>query len=110
VKVLYPGHQYKLDHLDGEGKTLLQFVQRLPHHEPKEGVQCQEVLRALIDRVEVLNLERYWKGNKDLLHHLRMALALFEVRALMRHVEKDELHPEKIVTGNDGHFKLEAKL
>lgn len=105
MKILQPwGHRYELDHLDGSNKTILQFVQRPPHHEPLEGVQCQEVIRALIHRVKWLHGEEPWEGNAAIINYLRFALTFFEVRALMRHVEKGELEPEKIKTGIDGHF------
>lgn len=83
---------------------MLQFIQRLPYHLKKEGVLNQEVLRALIDRVKVLNAEVPWEGNKEILYHLRMALVLHESRALFRKVEKKELDPEHLPVGDDGHF------
>ena len=106
MRVLYPGHSYQLDHLDGSNLSILQFVQREPHHEPKEGTTCQEVIRALIDRVEVLNEELPWEGNAKILANLRESLVLFECRALLRKVEKGELKPEDITVEKDGHFKL----
>lgn len=108
MRILHPGHEYLLDHLDGDGKTRLQFVQRLPFHAKKEGVLTQEVLRALIDRVQVLDKETPWEGNEEILYHLRMALALHEARALTRKVFKKELNPEHVTLGPDGHFKLET--
>lgn len=104
MRVLYPGHCYSLDHIDGSGTTVIQFVQRRPHHSPIEGVQCQEVIRALIDRVKVLDAEVRWPLNDQILQHLRMALTLFEARALLRHVEKHKIIPESLPVGPDGHF------
>lgn len=106
MRVLEPGHLYELDHLDGGGKTLLQFVSRAPLHQPVEGVINQEVLRALIDRVQLLHAEVPWAGNDEILHHLRMALALHEARAMLRHVEKGHILPEVLPVGGDGHFVL----
>lgn len=106
MEVLKTGHTYLLDHLDGESKTTLQFVQRRPHHEPKEGTTSQEVVRALINRVQQLDRELPWEGNKQILHHLRMVIILHEMRALQRKVEKDELWPETLPLGSDGHFML----
>ncbi len=40
--------------------------------------------------------------------HLRMALALHEARALLRHVEKGEIKPELVAVGSDGHFIIGA--
>jgi hypothetical protein len=107
VEVIDKGHKYLLDHLDGTGKTVLTFVSRAPLHEAYEGVTNQEVLRAVIDRVQVLNEEKPWGGNKDILYCLRRALLLHEIRALEIKLEKGTLFPENIILGNDMHFKLE---
>jgi len=110
MKTIYRGHTYELDHLDGDGKTILQFVQRRPHHQPKEGVTNQEVLRALIHRVKLLNEEAPWSGNAEILYHLRMALALHECRAILRHIEKDGLSVENLALNEeDGHWALRFK-
>jgi hypothetical protein len=108
MKALYPGHRYELDHLDGEGKTILQFVQRPPHHVPEEGVINQEVLRAIIDRVKCLDVEVPWSGNKQIIYHLRMAIALHESRALFRHIEKHDFPIELVKLGGDGHMLLQV--
>lgn len=104
MKEIYPGHTFELRHLDGDNVSTLQFVQRRPHHEPKEGTTNQEVLRALIRRVILLNSEQAWEGNIQILSHLRKALALHEVRALLKHIDKDSLPVESFPTGPDGHF------
>jgi hypothetical protein len=104
METVYPGHRYHLKHLDGDGGSILQFVQRKPFHEPKEGVTNQEVLRALIDRVKVLDSETPWAGNQQIIQHLRMAIVLHEARALIRHVEKHNLPIESFPTGEDGHL------
>lgn len=107
MRSIYPGHKYELDHLDGSGKQVLQFVQRPPHHYGVEGVTNQEVLRAVIDRVRVLDGEIPWSGNARILYHLRMALLLHESRAMERHVEKHGFAVEDVGLGEDGHFKLQ---
>lgn len=109
MREIYKGHLFELNHLDGEGKSLLQFVQRKPYHEPKEGVTSQEVIRAVIARVKALDEETPWEGNKRILYHLRMVIALHEARAVERHIEKHNLAIEHIVLGDDGHFKLEEE-
>ena len=106
MQVIYPGHRYSLDHLDGQGKTILQFVQRAYLHEPKEGVTNQEVLRAVIDRVKHLDKEVPWFGNAAIIRHLRMAIALHESRALLRHIDKHDLEIEDLALGPDGHLAL----
>lgn len=104
AKALVPGHLYELDHLDGPNKTLLQFVQREPFHFPKEGVTNQEVLRAVIDRVKLLDSEVPWEGNQQIIQHLRMAIVLHEARALIRDAEKHGWAVETLPLGEDGHF------
>jgi hypothetical protein len=106
MKALYPGHRYELDHLDGSAKTTLQFVQRKPLHAPIEGVTNQEVLRAVIDRVKVLNAEVPWSGNEQIIYHLRMVIALHEMRALLRHIEKHDCPIENASLGPDGHLDI----
>lgn len=105
MKVLDKGHKYELDHLDGKGKQSIQFCNREAGTEI-EGVTTQEVIRCLIDRTWYCNDCMPWSGNKLIVDHLRMALMLHEVRAMIRKVEKGELEPERLAVGNDGHFIL----
>jgi hypothetical protein len=106
MKFIYPGHRYLLSHLDGDGFTELQFVQRAPLHPPREGVTNQEVLRAVIDRVKVLNAEVPWGGNEEIIFHLRTAIALHENRALLRHIEKHNFPIEHAVLDASGHLAI----
>jgi hypothetical protein len=107
MKIIEAGHVYKLDTLDGEMDVVLTFVNR--EDNPHRGTQTQEVLRALIDRTKHCNRCLEWAGNKAIIHHLRMALALHESRALERKCEKGEYHPEYVKVGTDGHFALQRK-
>lgn len=107
MDIISKGHYYKLATLDGEVDQHLKFVKRFRGAENHAGTINQEVLRVLIDRVQFLNDEIQWDGNKEILKHLRMALVLHEARALMRKVDKDELKPELVKTSpDDGHFEL----
>lgn len=112
MEVMTPGHKYALNKLDSNSlrnTITLSFVDR-GHGSDKPGVTCQEVLRALIDRVGFLESELHWERNKEILYHLRKSLLLFEIRALERKFEKDELKPEEVVVDpKDGHFKLTNK-
>jgi hypothetical protein len=108
VKCLIPGHLYQIDHLDGQEKQSIQFVDR-NHGRATEGTFNQELLRVLIDRIQFLESEKPWPLNEDILNHLRMALALHEARALCRKVEKGTLIPERLAAGTDGHFIYKAK-
>lgn len=105
MKVIEPGHIYQLQHLDGSGAGILVFVNREPGTE-HEGVQTQEILRALIDRTQHCDSCLRWDGNDEIIKHLRMALALHEARALLRKTEKGRIEPEKVSTAHDGHFVL----
>lgn len=104
MEVVIPGHSYILDHLDGDGNELLEFVNR-GHDRDAPGTNNQEVLRVLINRVKFLNDELPWEGNEQILHHLRMAFVLHESRHLEQLVKRDELKPELAPIGKDGHFR-----
>lgn len=111
MKSVDKGHLYKLDHrgaypgVASGTSTLVQFVNRESGRE-SEGTTTQECLRMLIDRTWYCNDCLPWSGNKLIVDHLRMALMLHEVRAMLRKVEKGELAPEKMEVGEDGHFIL----
>jgi len=111
MKIIEPGHIYQLQHLDGSGAGILVFVNREPDTE-HEGVQTQEILRALIDRTQHCDACLRWDGNDKIIHHLRMALALHESRAIERKTEKGELKPEAVTIESDGHFqhRLDPRL
>lgn len=108
MKEIKPGHVYDLDHLEGGGVERLRFVDR-GHGTDAAGTVNQEVIRALISRVEFLDAERPWGGNRDILRHLRMALVLHEARAMCRKVEKETLKPETVLVGDDQHYLLTTK-
>lgn len=127
MKILYPGHKYELRQLDENLTTppgILQFVQREPLHPPVPGTTNQEVCRAMIDRIKVLDAEKPWWGNGDILRNLRMVIQLHETRAYERKREKAGLGKdpefaaatvhnwvitrhvsvEEIPVGEDGHW------
>ena len=107
MKIIDKGHKYKLNTLDGEVEVQITFVKRFRGTENYAGTTNQEVIRCLIDRVEVLNAEAPWDGNAKIIQHLRSALILHEARGLERKVEKGQIKPEKIIVSvHDGHFKL----
>lgn len=107
MNIIEPGHVYDLNWIDGEPSALsnrLIFVNREAN--PHPGTQTQEVLRALIDRTMHCDNCLRWDGNDRIIHHLRMALALHEARALERKTEKGIMLPENVVTAADGHFLI----
>lgn len=95
VKVDDPGHNYLLQNYHPQGHAdLIRPVQPLvffkkvgdkfPGNEPPEyiGTNCQEVLRALIDRCLYLQSQIPCVETKLIIGHLRNSLRLFEDRAL----------------------------
>lgn len=107
MKVIEPGHMYELDQLDAldGAKRILVFVKR--GESPHSGTINQEVIRALIDRVQFLDTELPHDVNEKIIFHLRMALVLHEARALERKVERGKIEPERVECDpSDGHFCL----
>lgn len=89
--VLDPGHIYELGQLGG-GTQKLTFVKRsggaIAYKDEWPGVQTQEVLRALIDRTKYLDGVLGCAETQDAMHHLRMALYCYELRAWRRKRDK----------------------
>ena len=92
MKVLDPGHDYLLNTLDGGELVRLRFVKR---DRPKEkypgnvgehpGTNCQEVMRALIDRLLYLDWQVPCMENTRCVAALRECIILLEHRAARRH-------------------------
>lgn len=90
MKILDAGHSYLLDSLDGGESVQLVFVKRCGENFPfnlgsHPGTNCQEVLRALIDRCEYLNRQKPCAETEAAIGCLRSALLHFEARAARRH-------------------------
>ncbi len=100
------GHIYRLKNIDGDGYQTLTFVCREAHLGLHEGTQTQEVLRAVIDHTMHCDNCRRWTRNDEIIHHLRRALLLHEIRALERKFDKGQLEPENVAVGDDGHYRL----
>lgn len=114
MKIIEPGHIYELNWLDCKPQSpdwpylsdnKLVFVNR--EKTPHPGTQTQEVIRALINRTQHCDSCLRWNGNDKIIYHLRMVLALHEARAIERKTEKGYIYPELIITGEDGHFKID---
>jgi hypothetical protein len=92
MRVLDAGHKYLLRNYDcqsGEAQTLV-FMKREGEGYPGNvghyaGTNCQEVIRALIDRVLYLDGQIDCAENQVALAGLRSALLAFELRAARRH-------------------------
>jgi len=113
MKIVEPGHIYQFHSLDRVTKNpdmdyqeIVRFVNREVGTE-HPGTQTQDVLRALIDRTMHCDNCIPWDSNIQIIHHMRMAIAYHEARALERKAEKGLYFPELIVIGKDGHFQLQ---
>lgn len=108
MKVIEPGHIYELENrLDGVQR--LQFFKDLPEGEPgHDGVLCQEVIRAVIDRVNDLHVQVPSHENVDIVLKLRESLILLEQRAFRRTLGKSYAktgrHVEQLPTFGNGHL------
>ena len=94
MQIVDAGHHYILDCFDPtpghEGQHSMKFVKREGPGYPFNrgiygGTNCQEVLRALIDRTEYLNRQQPCAETEAAAGLLRAALLLFELRAARRH-------------------------
>jgi len=90
MKVIDAGHRYELRPFDGGEVQALTFMKREGPGYPGNvghygGTNCQEVLRALIDRMEYLQHQISCGETEGALFLLRQALWLFEGRAARRH-------------------------
>jgi cob(I)alamin adenosyltransferase len=110
MRVLDPGHRYALDNLETGGETIIQFYKDPAMHngDGYPGPSCQEYIRAVIERVQVLHREKPDVENAIILYDLRHAIAAFEARAVRRRVEKDGLEIERIPVAPDGHLLFAA--
>lgn len=90
MKVLDPGHKYKLRCLDGGASETLSFVKREGRKYPGNkghypGTTLQEVLRALIDRCTYINKQIPSKKTREARMKMVEAIRLLEERAAERH-------------------------
>lgn len=107
MKVIDPGHHYLLGQLDAvlgaefapgwpggfviPGQANLIFVKREGDDYPGNdglhpGTTCQEVIRALIDRVKYLDNQIHDDRNARIIRNLRECIWIFETRAADRHL------------------------
>lgn len=92
MKIIDAGHIYKLNMYDDEENSFqtLTFLKRCGKRYPFNegmypGTNCQEVLRALIDRTEYLNRQEPCAESEAIIASLKTALFLFESRAARKH-------------------------
>lgn len=101
MKVVDAGHEYLLDSYDGGDPVLLTFVKREGGGYPFNvghypGTNCQEAIRALIDRVKYLQKQIPCDENRFVIDYLRRALWQFEIRAARRHGRSLEFEQPEI--------------
>jgi hypothetical protein len=90
MRVIDQGHTYALQELDGEGERILVFVKRegekypgnIGHH---SGTNCQEVLRAVFDRLGYLDHQIEDSRNQKCRYLIAEVIELLEARAADRH-------------------------
>jgi len=86
-----PGHFYELRTFKGKARHL-RFLKRsggaIKYATQYDGLQTQEVLRALIDRTKYLDSVLPCIETKDAIYYLRAALFEYEVRAYRRKQQK----------------------
>ncbi len=92
MKIIDAGHIYTLENYDGnkDNRQKLAFMKRFGDKFPfndfaHDGTNCQEVLRALIDRCEYLQKQKPCAETECIIGSLRNALLLFELRAAREH-------------------------
>jgi hypothetical protein len=111
MKIIEPGHIYKVENVDGHGTQIIKFVRRrddnadvLPPDQRREGIQSQELLRVLIDRTIYLHNENPWHENVQVIQMLRECLRLYDSRAARASLKKLNM-PEKHKPCNEcGHI------
>lgn len=105
MRELTKGHIYELDNLKTGGTTQLGFYMDPALHDGigLHGPSTQEVIRACIARVIALDEEKPHPFNAQIIEHLRKSIALFEVRALLLHIEEG-FPIETLPTNTKGHI------
>ena len=94
MKVIDPGHLYQLSSLDGDNPDdLLRFVKREGEGYPGNvghypGTIIQDVLRAIIDRLDYVNNQIPCGDNRSARVACQTALWFLENRAAERHGRK----------------------
>lgn len=89
MRIFDAGHSYALDGFNDDCQSLV-FIKRegknFPFNDGKHpGINCQEVLRVLIDRTEYLNKQKPCAEIEAIIGNLKSALLLFELRAARYH-------------------------
>lgn len=92
MEIIDPGHEFRLASLDGQHEQVLTFVKRCDpvecgggkypgNHDAHPGTTTQEVIRALIARIEYVQGQIPCQENTLVTLLLRQCLYLLETRA-----------------------------
>jgi hypothetical protein len=89
MEIVDPGHKFLLKAYDNGEPQVLVFMKREGTGYPfnvghYSGTNCQEVIRALIERVKYLQHQVACEKNERIIQLLRECLKLFEERAAER--------------------------
>ncbi len=90
VRIIDPGHQYALKHIDGDGEEIITYVKREGDKYPGNsghhpGTNLQEEWRAQIDRLKYLDMQKPHWANKRAIKNLRENIEALEQRAAEAH-------------------------
>lgn len=90
MRIFNPGHTYICHTLDGDYNHIVQFVKREGEKYPgnvgsNAGTNLQELFRVCIDRLEYLQKQEECSENSIIIHDLKTAIWLLEMRAARRH-------------------------
>jgi len=91
MKILTEGHFYELDSLEGTFSQRLQFIEKVPASDGtsryvtlNDGTTNEEVLKVLINRVEIMFDKLPSEETQLALGNLRTALECFQSRTRKR--------------------------
>jgi len=108
MNIIEPGHIYDLQNKIS-GTQRLTFFKDLPKNvEGHDGVLCQEVLRALLDRYIELYIQKPCNETNEIIIKLREVFILAEKRAFGNTLEKSYakcgLNVEEMKVHPNGHL------
>ncbi len=98
MKVLTPGHKYLLDAHEGRAHQTIQFIEKRKEGDAlvtvNDGTTNEEVLRMLINRIDILNTKLPCEENEVVLANLRASLEILEQRTAKRQARGVEGTPK----------------
>jgi hypothetical protein len=99
MRTIVPGHQYYLNNFEGPGKQILNFIQKEERDGKfvtvNNGTTNEEVIEALLDRLDFLDTKAPHQENRIAIEHLKSALAALNRRTEERKKRGVEGTPAK---------------